>query len=135
MFSEDLDKVLEKQTKRLKVLRGIYFITDGVTDEIIELYNYPQIIDIQGADLIRILEYLEREGLIESHGHLSHCLSSGSSPDVKITHQGVIEIEAAITKPHQRTEHFVEQVIMNFFEKVGAVQTGENIATVSQNNN
>lgn len=131
MFADDLNKVLEKQTKRLKVLRGIYLITDGVTDEIIELYNYPEIIDIRGAELIRILEYLEREKLIESLDVLSNYLSNGGSPDVKITHQGVIEIEAAITKPHQRTEHFVEQVIMNFYGQIGAVQTGENTATVS----
>ena len=136
MFADDLDKVLEKQTKRLKILRGIYFITNGVIDEVIELYNYPEIIDIHGAELIRVLQYLEREGLIKPQRYLlSHCLSDGSSPYVKITHQGVIEIEAAITKPHQRTEHFVESVIMNFYGQVGAVQTGENTATVSQNNN
>ena len=129
MFTDDIDKVLEKQTKRLKVLRGIYLITDGITERAIDLYSYPKIIDIQGEELIRILEYLENERLIKSIGSLW-----GGNPQVKITHQGVIEIEVAITRPNQGTEHFVQQVIMNFFGQVGAIQTGENIATVSQNN-
>ena len=128
MFADDIDKVLEKQTKRLKVLRGIYLITDGITDEVIDLYSYPEIIDIKGEELIRILEYLEDERLIKSTGSLW-----GGNPEVKITYQGVIEIEAAIIRPNQGTEHFVQQVIMNFFGQVGAIQTGENTATVSQN--
>ena len=128
MFADDIDKILEKQTKRLKVLRGIYLITDGITERTIDLYAHPKIIDIKGEELIRTLEYLENERLIKSIGSLW-----GGSPQVKITHQGVLEIEAAITRPNQGTEHFVQQVIMNFFGQVGAIQTGENTATVSQN--
>ena len=129
MFTDDIDKVLEKQTKRLKVLRGIYIIVDGITESVIDLYSHSKTIDIKGEELIRILEYLENERLIKSIGSLW-----GGNPQVKITHQGVIEIEVAITRPNQGTEHFVQQVIMNFFGQVGAIQTGENIATVSQNN-
>lgn len=48
----------------------------------------------------------------------------GSSPNYKIAHLGVKEIERSMQKPEEPTEHFPPQIIQNFTGPVGAVQTG-----------
>lgn len=51
-----------------------------------------------------------------------------------LTHAGVREIEASITKPKEETEHFQPSTIMNFHGPVGSVQSGaHNVAHVTQN--
>ncbi len=135
-MSDDDDKqfVLDQQRKRFAVLKFIWEKTRTLPKN--HLLNFAILEDIADnvgiydVELFEILQYLQSEGLIELIQYMGQ-----KFPVSRITHQGKIEIEAAITKPHQRTEHFVEQVIMKFYGQVGAVQTGGNTATVSQNNN
>lgn len=135
-MSNDDDKqfVLDQQRKRFAVLKFIWEKTRTLPKN--HLLNFAILEDIADnigiydVELFEILQYLQSEGLIELIQYMGQ-----KFPVSRITHQGKIEIEAAITKPHQRTEHFVEQVIMIFYGQVGAVQTGENTATVLQDNN
>ena len=133
MFASDREYVLEKQKKRLKILRGIYRVTEGIAEDVVDVSHYPELIDIEGLDLRYILQYLEHEGLIRVRGS---SLLDGSSPQIAMTHKGVVEIETAITRPTEPTEHFVEQVIQNYFlAPIGVVQTGsDNNADILQNN-
>jgi hypothetical protein len=135
-MSNDDDKkfILEQQSKRFAVLKFIWEETRTRPKN--HLFNFAILEDIadnasiySDVELFEILQYLQSEGLIELIQHMGQRF-----PVSRITHQGKIEIEAAITKPHQRTEDFVEPVIMIFYGQVGAVQTGENTATVSQKN-
>jgi hypothetical protein len=134
-MSNDDDKqfVLDQQHKRFTVLKFIWEKTRTLPKS--HLLNFAILEDIADnlgiydVELFEILQYLQSEGLIE----LIQCMGQ-KFPVSQITHQGKIEIEAAITKPHQGTEHFAESVIMIFYGQVGAVQTGENTATVSQKN-
>jgi hypothetical protein len=134
-MSNDDDKqfVLDQQRKRFTVLKFIWEKTRTLPKN--HLLNFAILEDIADnvgiydVELFEILQYLQSEGLIELIRYMGQ-----KFPVSRITHQGKIEIEAAITKPHQGTEHFVESVIMIFNGQVGAVQTGENTATVSQKN-
>jgi hypothetical protein len=116
-----LDSIVEKQKKRYSLLLKIYELTDG--DE-----AKPIMLETPGpeAELLSAIDYLSGEGLVES-------LADGV-PFVRISHQGVVEVEKSITNPREPTEHFLPQVIQYFYATVGSVQTGEqSVAYVSQN--
>lgn len=107
----------------------IYILTDGnrfAKPLIKDIINEK--LELEDKEIINILEYFKDEGLIDG----SNFTTGGS---VSITHKGVVEIEAAITIPKERTEHFISQVSMNLFaNNIGSIQTGHNNqATTFQN--
>jgi len=129
---DDKQFVLDQQSKRFAVLKFIWQETRIHPKDSLSYSTAKDIAiktGIDGDDLFGILQYLKSEGLIELLQYM------GGIPLSQITHQGKVEMENAITRPSEGTEHFAEQVIMNFYAQVGVVQTGENTATVLHNNN
>jgi hypothetical protein len=99
--------ILEKQKKRFEVLFAIYKDTNGEEDKLAELGELRDATGIPIEELVHILKYLENEGLVKP---LATLFSGAGIVPIKILHQGVLEVEAAITKPRDPTEHFPAQL-------------------------
>src|SRR5947207_4816613 len=117
-----LDSLLEKQRKRYLVLDKIYELTDGDESKILML-EPPE--EIDSNEVLSIVRYLAGEGLVES--------LADEAPLLRISHQGVVEVEDSRLNPQEQTEHFSAQVIQHFHGTVGSVQTGnQKVANVAQ---
>nr|WP_290224270.1 hypothetical protein [Trichocoleus desertorum] len=131
-MQDDLQQVLEKDKKRLLVLKAIYDQTQGDkhTPTIFsEVYEATGVNGEEGQELIRILEYLAAKGLIKIQGSIY----GGQSAPIWICHEGIREFEQTIRNPNGSTEHFSGSVVQNFHAAVGAVQNGNyNRAEVTQ---
>lgn len=87
----------ETKKKRFQFLRRLYELTEGDT---YKLFNYSQIGKELGFDedlTLNIARYLMDEGLIEFR-----VIGGG----VAITHQGICEVEDALSHPDTPTSHF-----------------------------
>jgi len=115
--------VLDKEKKRFKVLKFIYEDTAGSYDEESIFSEISQATDVSGKELMEILQYLINEMLVKSIGSVY----AGGSTAIRILHQGVREIEAAIKKPNESTEHFPMQVFnITNHGSVSGQQVGNN---------
>jgi|694.fasta_scaffold42053_7 hypothetical protein len=111
-MSNDDDKqfILDQQRKRFTVLKFIWQETKTQPKDSLSYSTAKDIvikIGIDDDDLLGIFQYLESEGLIELLQYM------GQLPLSRITHRGKIEIENAIIKPNEDTEHFLSSVIVN----------------------
>ncbi len=125
-MEDDYQYVLEQDKKRFIVLKTIYRDSEGRKDCVTDTNYISQKTGICGEDLLRILEFLEGKGLIKPMGTLNAMY--GGMAYVKITHQGICEVEDAIKKPQEPTKNFPPQVFQNtFYAPVGGLQqAGEN---------
>jgi hypothetical protein len=104
-------------------MRRLYERTDG---ELLEEIPQETLANDLGWDLkttSRVFDYLINEGLAE-------CPSYGGG--ASITHEGVREVERALTEPDQPTEHFPPAVTVHFHGNVvgsqvqaGTVRSGQ----------
>ncbi|MFN6386438.1 MAG: hypothetical protein ACK5RE_07610 [Pseudanabaena sp.] len=111
-MSNDDDKqfVLAQQSKRFAVLKFIWQETRTQPKDSLSYATAKDIATKTGIvddDLVEIIQYLEDEGLIEPYPYM------GKIPLSRITHRGKTEIEDAIIKPTEDTEHFLSSVIVN----------------------
>lgn len=118
----------QRQAWRYAILRKMYQASGGDHFFVMEFDDVARGIDVPENEREPARQYLHGEGLIKMRGPT---LAS-------ITHAGVVEIEASMERPAERTEHFtpavIQQVTQNFSGPVGAVQTGShNVAHVTQN--
>jgi len=125
--------VLEKSKKRFEILKAIYFDTDGDHDKLSDSREISLTTGISGDELVNALQYLENERLIE-------CLSIiyvGADVPIRMLHRGVVEIEAALLKPSEPTEHFPAQVfnITNNAPVTGQQFGNQNTLNVTQKSN
>lgn len=104
---DDHQVVSEKYRKRFEVLKAIYRDTNGEELKASLLGEIKEIVSISTEELVNILRYLEHQGLIKV---LSAPYDDSDTVPIQILHQGVIEVEAAITRPSEPTEHFPAQV-------------------------
>lgn len=117
------DSVERKRAQRLAFMRRLYERTDG---ELLEEIPQETLANDLGWDLKttnRVFDYLINEGLAE-------CPSFGGG--ASITHEGVREVERALTEPDQPTEHFPPAVTVHFHGNVvgsqvqaGTVRSGQ----------
>jgi hypothetical protein len=108
--SENLKYVLEQQEKRLTVLK---FIWERTRHEIINGLNPDELCEELGLseeDFTIVLKYLYDEQLVTAI--IISNLNGWDCGDIKISHSGKLEMEAAITNPNQDTEHFFSTVII-----------------------
>lgn len=109
--------VERKRAQRLQFMERLYERTDG---ELLEDIPIETLADDLGWDLrttTSVFDYLVEEGLAK-------CPSLGGG--ASITHEGVREVERALTEPDRPTEHFPPAVTVHFHgDVVGSqVQTG-----------
>jgi DNA-binding IscR family transcriptional regulator len=122
-MNDNYQLVLEKDRKRFEVLRFVYIDTDGRDDQASSITEIGHATGISDEELIQILVYLKNEGLIKVLGSIY----GGGSTAIQILHQGICEIEAAIKKPNESTEHFPMQVFnITNNSSVGGQQFGNN---------
>lgn len=121
--------------KRFKILKIIYERTglgiSGKAMSRIDIYKETMGIHQKSEkEFLDIIEYLQQKSLID------FAYDDGRQPYFRITYQGRDEVEAAINKPDQPTDHFPSQVFNTTINApVGAFQqAGEgNISNVTQN--
>lgn len=99
-----MDDIEQKKANRFLYLRKIYKETDTNTSVIInslvvgeELFNYDK------YETNKIVKYLVDKGLLENHG----------IGRVRITHEGIEEIEEAISNINSPTKYFSDGNIIN----------------------
>lgn len=133
-MNNDYQVVLNKQKKRFEVLRAIYLDTNGEEYKLSTTDDIRKATGIPGEELIHILQYLKNEGLIKP---LSLLYDGSESVAIQILHQGVLEVEAAISSPEEPTTHFPSQVFnINNNAPVSAQQFGnQNTLNVSHQSN
>jgi hypothetical protein len=114
--------VLEKQIKRLQVLKYIYFKTDGNEYMTVTIEEIKNDLKIPNNELLIMLRYLENESLVKP---LAKLVEGNSIIPIRLLHQGLVEAEAAVKKPHEPTEHFPAQVFnITNNAPIGAQQVG-----------
>ncbi len=103
------NNIQETQLKRFQFLKKLYEVTDGSELVSVNLWELGEELSFSHPETDRIDEYLSGEGLIT---HIALDRSIG------ITHRGVMEVEAALSKPDEETRYFppinyirVEQMI------------------------
>jgi len=92
-----MDEIKEMQGKRFQFLKCLYDLSAGDEHKFVNLYEVGKQLGFDKPTVVKIEYYLENEGLVEWRE------TSGS---ISITHKGVVEIEKALTKPEEPTEHF-----------------------------
>ena len=132
-MESDCQQVLEKQKKRFEVLKAIYIDTNGEENQASLSGEISQLTGIPLDELAHILQYLKQEGMIRPLTFIDD--SEGIL--IQILHQGVVEIEAAMSKPDKPTEHFPAQIfnINNNAPVTGQQFGNQNTLNVSQQSN
>ncbi|MEK7396069.1 MAG: hypothetical protein AAB116_03935 [Candidatus Poribacteria bacterium] len=105
------EKIEEMKKKRFQFLYKLYDITKGDEWGIIPIENIYQELNFDREFALKIAQYLKEEGLLEF-------MTFG--PTIRITHSGVIEIEEAISKPSNPTEHFPPVNIISIGQMVNS---------------
>jgi hypothetical protein len=106
----------ERQRKRFVLLNAIFDAVDGRTGVRLKgLGPFCAALGFETEEAWHALGYLQKEGLIEFWGPLV--------PDrgaFALTHPGLLEVEAARTRPEQPTSHFEAGI----FAHIGSVGAG-----------
>ena len=123
--------VVDKAKKRFEVLKALYLSTEGKTIKTSTSGEISKETGIPNEELVHILQYLKDEGLIHP---LAMLYGGESLTPIQILHKGVLEVEAAISKPSEPTEHFPAQVVnITNNAPVSAQQFGnQNTLNISQ---
>ncbi|MFN0075339.1 MAG: hypothetical protein ACKVY0_02580 [Prosthecobacter sp.] len=115
----------ELKLKRFQYLKALYEATGGSSSAYIQTpYVLGETLGFSGDETMRIDEYLRGEGLVKR---------LGLAGETTITHQGVVEVEAALSQPQKPTEHFPPVVnILNVQQMYGSqIQQGTSHSTQS----
>tara|TARA_R110000751_G_scaffold30291_3_gene77624 strand:- start:1280 stop:1933 length:654 start_codon:yes stop_codon:yes gene_type:complete len=118
------DALKEKQRLRIAYLNKVYELSSADTDSFVNGAEAAAQIGMENGqeDEIRtIANYLEGEGLLK----VATRVMGGFPANVRITHTGIKEIEGAISRPDQPTEHFMPINILNVETMIGSnIQQG-----------
>jgi len=113
-----MNSLEELKSKRFQYLRALYEATGGSSSRYIHTpHALGETLGFNGDETMRIDEYLRGEGLVKR---------IGIGGETQITHQGVVEVEAALSHPQKPTEHFPPVVnILNVQQMFGSqIQQG-----------
>lgn len=117
------EQIKNQQRLRISFLNKLYELSGGDTHDFINGAEVAFQIGIQDGNedcAIVIADYLEHEELIKSVKGIG-----GFPMSIRITHKGIKEIEGALKKPDQPTEHFMPINILNVGQIVGSnIQQG-----------
>jgi hypothetical protein len=90
------DNIQEAKRKRFQFLHRLYEITQGSQTLIIDVFKLGSELGFNREETNRITDYLRGEGLMKFQ-------TSGGGA---ITHDGVVQVERALSEPDQPTEYF-----------------------------
>lgn len=108
--------IQEKKKQRFQFLEKLYESTNGSSSGIVMMYELGQELNFDRNTTSNVVEYLTGELLIEPR-----TLGGG----ISITHNGILEIEAALENPNRPTQHFPAINIINIENMNGSsIQQG-----------
>ena len=120
---EDELLVREREGRRFRILRRLYDMSGGSAERDVSYREVQTAERLDDEQWWPAYYWLEAEGLLEE----------AVSSRVRLTAQGVDEIERTKKAPQSSTEHFPSIVIQNNYGNIGAIQSGShNTANVSQ---
>lgn len=112
------NNIQEIQRKRFQFLQKLYEDTNGSEFESVNLSELGLKLGFSESDTDKIYEYLHAKGLVED---IDLAGSSG------ITHQGIVEIENAISAPDKPTSYFPPLNYIHVEQMIGSqIQQGTN---------
>ena len=112
------NNIHEKQRERFQFLQKLYEETDGSEFESVNLTELGAILGFSDSETEKIYAYLHAKGLIED-------IDLGGSAG--ITHQGIIEVENALSKPDEPTSYFPPINYIHVEQMIGSqLQQGTN---------
>jgi hypothetical protein len=119
----------EARRKRFQFLKRLYEVTEGNRLVSVNLWELGEELGFSRSETDRIDEFLNGEGLIK------HIAMGGT---VSITHQGVVEVENALSKPDEPTTYFPPVNYIHVQNMIGSqIQQGTNQSSqvLTYNNN
>lgn len=119
----------EKQRIRFQFLNALYEMTDGNTDKLIQGYDVAKKIGLaeKNEKAISAVNFLIGEHLIKDAN-----IVSGPLGVLQITHSGVLEVENAVSRPNQPTQHFMPINVLHVHQMIGStIQQGTIASTQS----
>ena len=90
--------IKEIREKRLLFLHCIYNLSNADENKDIQSYKLGKDLGFSDDFTSKVINYLDKEGLIRFKEE------SGSA--INISHNGIVEVEYALSKPDEQTEHF-----------------------------
>lgn len=119
-----MNTIDELRKKRFQFLHRLYEKTEGNEHEMINMWDLGKELGFEKAETDRISQYLVGEYLME------YAAMGGI---IAITHQGVIEVENAISHPEEATQYFPPVNIINIHHMQNSqIQQGTVESTQSQ---
>ena len=95
-----MDTIAERRLQRFRFLKFLYEQTRGSEAQNVPHDDIAQSIGLSQDDFRDAWLYLSHEGLI-----------SGTRGSTRLTHAGIVEVEAALSQPDKPTEHFPVNII------------------------
>jgi chitinase len=95
-----MDTIAEQKLRRFRFLKYLYERTGGSEAESVPHEDIAQNIGLSQDGYRNVWLYLAHEGLVD-----------GTRGSARLTHAGVVEIEAALSNPDQPTVHFPVNII------------------------
>lgn len=110
--------IQEIQRKRFQFLQKLYEDTNGSEFESINLSELGEKLGFSDSETDKTYDYLHAKGLIED-------VDLGGSAG--ITHQGIVEVENALSKPDEPTSYFPPINYIHVEQMIGSqIQQGKN---------
>jgi hypothetical protein len=103
--------IKEKQSFRFKVLKAAYETSHGDVTKWLTGASMLAALNLTDADAPALKEaanYLDAEGLIK----IEKRIGGGLPALFRITHAGLVEMEAALAAPEKQTEHFMPMNVL-----------------------
>lgn len=98
MKMESKMDIKEIKEKRFRFLHKLYDLSNADENKDIQSYQLGKDLGFSNEFTSKVVRYLEKEELIR--------LWDASGSTISISHYGIIEVEGAISKPDEPTEHF-----------------------------
>lgn len=108
-------------------MRALFDATDASCEPVVDMWKLGKSLGFSRQETSDVQRYLQQEGLVEN-------FALGGA--IRLTHQGLCEVEASIDEPDEPTAHFPVEVIQNVTTYHGPVvnQSGSyNTANVTHN--
>ncbi len=128
-MDDDKQYVIEQQMKRFAALKFIWKETRDAENLFSPINDVCDAIQVNQDELLQVLGYLEAEGLIKRMIYLGQPTLS------QVTYLGKVEIENAITRPSEDTEHFSSKAITFIMSQTNITAGRDAIGNVSSSAN
>jgi len=122
--------IKEIKEKRFQFLYSLYNLSDLNEDKIFKTYKLGKKLGFSDNFTSTVRTYLNNKGLIRLWDDIGR--------DISISHDGIIEVEDALSKPDEPTEHFPPaKNVINIFQNIegSQIQIGSPSATQIQTSN